>query len=71
MIIQKIQGDLKMFRKGRNIIQIRNSVLGGWYYFIEYSHMFPIFRLNVGNIWEYFVEYCQLLVTMLWIWKML
>ena len=29
------------------------------------------FSLNVGNIWEYFVKYCQSHRTLLWIWMML
>ena len=40
----------------------------GWPYSIEYS---PTFRPDVGNIWEYYMEYCQSHITILWIWIML
>ena len=33
--------------------------------------MFSTFRLNVGNIQIYYVEYCQSHITLLWIWIML
>ena len=54
-----------------NIIQIHNNVLWDWQYFMGHSHIFPTFRLNVGNIRKYYVEYRQSHITLLWIWIML
>ena len=34
---------------------------------IIYSYFFT-FRLNVGNMWENFMDYCQSHITLLWVW---
>ena len=43
----------------------------GWEYFKQYSLIFLTFKLNVGNIYEYYVEYSQSHIILLWICIML
>ena len=42
-----------------NIIQIHNNVMWDWQHSTKYSQIFPTFKPNVGNIWEFFMESYQ------------
>lgn len=53
------------------ILSIHISVMWDWHYSMQYSWIFPTFRLTVEKIREYYMDYCRSHGTLLRIWIIL